>query len=63
MVWSEGPGHGRRKIMQLKKIQEVTRKKIMEKERMHKFATKFMDEGITKDEVRQTGFFRSDLLY
>lgn len=52
MVWSEGSGHGRRKIMQLKKIQEVTRKKIMEKERMHKFATKFMDEGITKDEVR-----------
>lgn len=49
--------------MPLKKIQEITRKKIMQRARLHKFATKFMDEGITKEEVRSTGFFRSDLLY
>ena len=49
--------------MRLKIIQEINRKKIHERERMHKFATKFMDEGISKDEVRSTGFFRSDLLY
>lgn len=50
--------------MSLRKIQEITRKKLLERERIHTFASKFLDEAdISKEEVRQTGFFRSDMLY
>ena len=36
---------------------------MRDQDRMQKFASKFMDEGITKDDLKSTGFFRSDMLY
>jgi len=39
------------------------RKKIRDQQRMQKFASKFANEGITKEDLKSTGFFRSDMLY
>jgi hypothetical protein len=49
--------------MGIAKAQEITRRKLKDRERLHKFASKFMGDGISKEEVRTTGFFRSDMLY
>ena len=62
-LFENGEGQGRVGVMPLKKISKIVRSKITERERMHKFATRFVDEGMSKEDVRTTGFFRSDMLY
>ena len=34
-----------------------------DKNRLETFARKFMADGIRKEELKSTGFFRSDMLY
>jgi len=37
--------------------------KIKAKERLQKFATKYTDEGMSTKQIRESGLFRSDMLY
>ena len=54
---------GRRGVSDLKKSVLLVKKKIRNKEKMVKFAKKFTEEGLSHQEIRSTGFMRSDMLY
>ena len=45
------------------KANEIMKEKIKKKERLHEFATKYTDEGMSSKQVRESGLFRSDMLY
>ena len=62
-LFSSGSGNGRHKVMALAKTQAMTRKKMAKKEKQLQFARRFLDDDISKEEVRSTGFLRSDMLY
>lgn len=54
---------GRRGVSSVKQSVELVKKKMRNKEKMVKFAKKFTEEGLTHQEIRSTGFMRSDMLY
>jgi len=56
-------GTGRRGVIGLKKSVEIVKKKMRNKDKMRQFAKKFTDEGLSNQELRSTGFMRSDMLY
>jgi hypothetical protein len=49
--------------MSIKQSVALVQKKMRNKEKMLAFARKFSDEGLTKSELKGTGFMRSDMLY
>ena len=59
----ESHGTGRRGVMSVRKSVAVVQKKMRNKDRLLNFARKFSDEGLTKSELKSTGFMRSDMLY
>ena len=61
----EDPSHGtgRRGVLDVKKAVGLVNKKMQRKDKMLKFAKKFTDEGLSNQELRSTGFMRSDMLY
>jgi len=54
---------GRRGVSKLKSSLALVKKKMRNKEKMVKFAKKFTEEGLSHQEIRSTGFMRSDMLY
>ncbi len=61
----EDPSHGtgRRGVLSVKKAVGLVNKKMQKKDKMRKFAKTFTDEGLSNQELRSTGFMRSDMLY
>jgi hypothetical protein len=54
---------GRRGVLNMKKSVELVKRKLRNKDKMRSFAKKFTDEGLTNQELKSTGFMRSDMLY
>ena len=54
---------GRRGVTSLNQANAIMKDKIKNKERLQKFATKFTDEGMSSRQIRESGLFRSDMLY
>lgn len=63
-LWDD-PSHGtgRRGVVGLKKAVATVQKKMRKKEKMRAFARKFTDEDLTNQQLRSSGFMRSDMLY
>ncbi len=56
-------GTGRRGVLDMKRSGDLIKQKLRKKEKLRQFASKFTNEGLTNQELRSTGFMRSDMLY
>lgn len=54
---------GRRGVKNLKQGVDLVKQKMRKKERFRAFARKFTDEALSNQEIKSTGFGRSDMLY
>lgn len=59
----ESHGTGRRGVKNVKQSFDLVKMKMRKKERFRAFARKFTDETLTNQEIKSTGFGRSDMLY
>lgn len=54
---------GRRGVLTLAQVQKRQQKRVKDREKMQRFVRKFANEGMSNQEIKETGFMRHNMLY